>query len=66
MEERLSEYFEDYASLCQFKILGTYEVFVIDTKVYANDTRDLFLKFKDICNKTDEKKLNDFLEEYGY
>lgn len=64
MKERIREYFEEYAKVCQFRMLGTYEVFVLGDKIYADDTRDLFLKFEEICNNVDEDELDDFLNEW--
>ena len=66
MEDRLRDYFDDYSQICPYKMLGTYEIFILDIKLYSDDTRDLFIQFEDLCKKTNEDKLCDFLEEMGY
>ena len=66
LEERVIEYFSEYAVICQYKILGTYEIFFMDNKYYANDTKELIDQIWEILHKEDSDfaAVDDFLNEY--
>ena len=66
LEERVIEYFSEYAVICQYKILGTYEIFFMGNKYYANDTKGLIDQIWEILHEDgcDFASVENFLNEY--
>ena len=63
LKNRIKEYFLEYCKICQFKMLGVYEIYFINDKYYADDTRELIEKIYKIAENFTEEEVIEFIEE---
>ncbi len=64
LKNRIKEYFMEFAEICQFKILGSYEIYFIDNKYYSNDTGELLEQIYKASENYTSEEIIEFIEEY--
>ena len=64
LKNRIKEYFLEYCKICQFKMLGTYEIYFIDNKYYSNDTRELLEQIYKTAENYTSEEIIEFIEDY--